>query len=180
MSWDQNAGQSHNIKTNNSSSEMVEEVKYLGTTLKNWNSIQADMKSRLKSGNACYHLVQNLLYSSLLSKNIKTKIHRTIIFPVVLYGCETWLLTLREERRMRCLRTGCWGEYLGLRGMRCKGSGENYIMRSFMIHTPHQILFEWPNWEQWDGQGRQQVWDRRGEYTGGETWVKETTWKTQA
>jgi len=45
--------------------------------------------------------VQNLLSSSLLSKNIKIKIHRTIILPVVLYGCETWSLTLREERRLR-------------------------------------------------------------------------------
>ena len=45
--------------------------------------------------------MQNLLSSSLLSKNIKIKIHRTIILPVVLYGCETWSLTLREERRLR-------------------------------------------------------------------------------
>ena len=51
--------------------------------------------------NACYHSVQNLLSSSLLSKNLKIKIHRTIILPVVLYGCETWSLTLREERRLR-------------------------------------------------------------------------------
>ena len=50
-----------------------------------------------KSGNACYHLVQNLLSSRLLSKNLKIKIHRTIILPVVLYGCETWSLTMREE-----------------------------------------------------------------------------------
>ena len=45
--------------------------------------------------------VQNLLSFSLLSKNLKTKIYRTIILPVVLYGCETWSLTLREERRLR-------------------------------------------------------------------------------
>jgi len=49
----------------------------------------------------CYHSVQNLLSSSLLSKNLKIKIYRTIILPVVLYGCETWSLTLREERRLR-------------------------------------------------------------------------------
>jgi len=55
----------------------------------------------LQSGNACYHSVQNLLSSRLLSKNIKFKINRTIILPVVLYGCETWLHTLREERRFR-------------------------------------------------------------------------------
>jgi spore coat protein CotH len=71
MSWDQNAAWSRNIKTDNSSSEGVEEVRYLGTTLKNQNSIQEDMKRRLKSGNACYHLVQNLLSSSLLSKKYK-------------------------------------------------------------------------------------------------------------
>ena len=56
--------------------------------------------SGLQSGNACYHSVQNLLSSSLLSKNIK-KIYKTIILPVVLYGCETWSFTLREERRLR-------------------------------------------------------------------------------
>ena len=52
-------------------------------------------------GNACYYSVQNLLSSSLLSKKLKIKIYRTIILPVVLYGCETWSLTLREERRLR-------------------------------------------------------------------------------
>ena len=64
-------------------------------------TIQKEIKSRLKSGNACYHSVQNLLSSSLLSKNLKIKIYRTIILPVVLYGCETWSLTLREEHRLR-------------------------------------------------------------------------------
>ena len=53
------------------------------------------------SGNACYYSVQNLFSSRLLSKNLKIKIYRTIILPVVLYGCETWSLTLREERRLR-------------------------------------------------------------------------------
>ena len=52
-------------------------------------------------GNACYYSVQNFLSSSLLSKNLKIKIYRTIILPVVLYGCEAWSLTLREERRLR-------------------------------------------------------------------------------
>jgi len=55
----------------------------------------------LKSANACYHSLQNLLSSRLLSKNLKTKIYRTIILPVVLYGCETWSLTSREERSLR-------------------------------------------------------------------------------
>ena len=55
----------------------------------------------LKLGNACYYSVQNLLSSRLLSKNLKIKIYRPLILPVVLYGCETWLLTLREECRLR-------------------------------------------------------------------------------
>ena len=81
--------------------ERVEEFKYLGTTLTNQNSIQKESKSRPKLGNACYYSVQNLLSSSLLSKKLKIKIYRTIILPVVLYGCETWSLTLTEERRLR-------------------------------------------------------------------------------
>jgi len=78
----------------------VEEFKYLGTTLTNQNSIAEEIKSRLRSGNACYHSVQNLLSSRLLSKNLKIQIYRTIIFPVVLYGCETSSVTLREERKL--------------------------------------------------------------------------------
>ena len=65
------------------------------------NSIQEEIKSRLKSGNACYHSVQNILSSSLLSKALRIKIYRTEILPVVLYGIETWSLTLKEERRLR-------------------------------------------------------------------------------
>jgi len=80
---------------------MVEEFKYLETTLTNKNSIQEEIKSRLKPGNACYHSVQILLSSSLLSKNLKIKIYRIIILSVVLCGCETWSLTFREERRLR-------------------------------------------------------------------------------
>jgi len=73
----------------------------LGTTLTNKNSIAEEIKSRLSSGNACYHSVQNLLYSRLLSINLRIKIYRTIILPVVLCECETWSLTLREERKLR-------------------------------------------------------------------------------
>ena len=75
----------------------MEEFKYLGRTLKDQNSIQGEIKRRCKSGKVCYHSVQNLLSSSLI------KIYRTIIYPVVLYGCKTWSLILRETYRVRVL-----------------------------------------------------------------------------
>jgi hypothetical protein len=74
LSQNQHAERSHRMKNDNSYFERVEEFKYLGTTLTNQNSIQEEVKGRLKPGNACYHLVQNRLYSSLLSKNLKIKI----------------------------------------------------------------------------------------------------------
>ena len=57
-------------------------------------------------GDACYHSVQKLLSPFFLSKNLKIKIYRTIILPVVLYGCESWSLTFREERRQRVFENG--------------------------------------------------------------------------
>jgi hypothetical protein len=79
----------------------MEQFGYLGINLTYRNSIQEEIKSRLKSGNASYHSVQDLLSYSLLSKNTKIKIYRTIILPVILYGCETWSFTLREEHTLR-------------------------------------------------------------------------------
>ena len=90
----------HNIKINNRSFEWVVQFKHLGTALLNRNSIQEEIKSRLKSGSACYHLVQNLVSYNLLSKNMKIKIDINIIL-LILYRCETWLLTMREELRLR-------------------------------------------------------------------------------
>jgi hypothetical protein len=73
----------------------------------NQNSIHEEIKSGLKSGNACYHSVQNLLSSRLLSNNTKIRVYRTVVLPVVLCGYETWSLTLREEQRLRVLEIGC-------------------------------------------------------------------------
>jgi hypothetical protein len=107
-----NAGRSQDIKTDSSSFERVEQFKYLRKII-TYISIQEEIKSRLKSGNACYYSVQNLLSSSLLSKYLKMNTYRTIILPVVLYGCENWSLTLREKRRLRVfenrvLRENIW------------------------------------------------------------------------
>jgi len=69
--------------------------------------------------------VQNLLSSSLLSKNLKIKIYRTIILPVVLYGCETWSLTLMEENRLRMF--------------------ENSVLRRIFGPRRYEVTGEWRN-----------------------------------
>ena len=95
------------VLIHNSSFERVEQFKCLGTNQTNKNSSQEEIMSRLKSGNACKHLAQHLLSSSLLSTNIKIKVYRPIILPIAFYRCETWSLTLRlmvfENRVMRSI-----------------------------------------------------------------------------
>ena len=118
MSSGQNEGQCHNIKTDNSSFERVEQFKYLGTTLTNKNSVQEETKSRLKSGILAIIQHRYLLSSSLLSKNIKTTICRTTILSVILCGCENWLLTLREEHGLRVFENRVLSRHLGLGGLR--------------------------------------------------------------
>jgi hypothetical protein len=97
MSRDQNAGQYSSIKTGDNSFETVEQFKYFETTLTNQISIHKDIKSRLKSGNACYHSVQNLLSSSLLSQNVNIKIYRNVILSLVLCGCKNLVAYIEGE-----------------------------------------------------------------------------------
>ena len=133
----------------------MEEFKYWGTTWKNINSIQEEIKSRLKSENARYYLVENLLSSNFLSIHLKIKIYRTIIL---------------------CLRIRFWGKYFGLRRTRQEWSRENYIMRSLIICTPHPIFFGWSNREEWNGRGMQHLWGRGEVYIGiwwGNSWERD-------
>ena len=67
---------------------ILERFKFLVT---NQNSIQEETKCILNAGNSCYYLVQTLLFSRLYSKNFKIEMYKTIILPVVLYGCAIWL-----------------------------------------------------------------------------------------
>jgi hypothetical protein len=91
MSGDQSAGQKQNVKIDNSSIERVEKFKYLGKPVTNQTSTQEEIKSRLKSGNACYHSVLNFCLSVCYTqKKLNTKVHRNVMLRTVLYGCETW------------------------------------------------------------------------------------------
>jgi len=164
MSRDQNAGRNNGIKTDNSSIERVEHFKYSGTTFTNQNSIQEEIKSRLKSGNAGYHSVQNLLSSSLLSKNLKSKIYRTIILRAALYGFEARSLTLREERRHRMFEN----RVLSIFGpKRYEITGEWRRLHNEELY----YLYLWPNIIcvftsrriRWAGHVRS-MWERRGAY----------------
>jgi hypothetical protein len=88
-------------------------------------------------GNAYYHSVQTLLSSHLISKNLKIKIYKTIILPVVLYGCETWSLTLREEQRLGVFENSVLGRIFGPR------SDEDRSWRKLHndeLHCPYSSL----------------------------------------
>ena len=131
---------------------------------------------------ACYHSVQSLLSSRLLSKNLKTKIYRTIILPVVLYGCETLSLTLREERRLRVFENRV--------PRRIFGPKRDEVTREWgRLHTEElNYLHSSPNIVRVIKSRR--MWlvghvARMGEGThtqgfGAETWRTKTTWETQA
>ena len=149
-----NAGRIHSVRMDNKTFERVEEFKYLGTNLTNQNSIPEEIKSRLRSGNACYHSVQNLLPSRLLSKNFKIKIYITIILPVVLYGCETWSMTLREERKLRVFENTV---------LRIFGPMRDEVTEEWrrLLNEELNDLYSSPNREEWDGLGMWRVWVRR-------------------
>jgi hypothetical protein len=116
MSRSQKIGLKHSIKIANRSFEEVALFKYLGTTLIYQNCTHEEIKSRLNFGNACYHSVQSLLSSCPPSRNIKFKIYKTRIVPVVLYGCETWSLILREVYRLRLFENSVLRRIFGHKG----------------------------------------------------------------
>ena len=148
----------------------------LGTSLTNQNSIQEKIKSRLRSGNVWYHSVQNLSSSNFLSKNIKIKIHRIIILRVVLYGCETWSLTLREERRLRLFENRMLRRIFGPKrdeeteeSRKLQNEGLNNFYSSPKNFRVIKSRMRWAG---------DVALCRRGEVHTREIWGKETTWET--
>jgi hypothetical protein len=123
MSRSQKTGKKHSIKIANRFFEDVAKFKYLGTTLTDQNCMHEDIKSTLNLENTCYHLVQSLLSSHLLSRYLKVKIYKSIILPAVLYGCKTWSLTLREEHRLRVF--------------------ENRVLRGIFGPKRDEVMGEW-------------------------------------
>jgi hypothetical protein len=133
MSRSQKTGQMFSIKVANRSFEDVAKFRYLGTTLTDQNHMHEEIKSRLKSGNACYHSVQCLLSFRLLSKNLKVKIYKTIILPIVLYGCDSWSLTLREEHRLKVFENRVLRRIFG--PMRDEVTGECRKLHNVKLHN---------------------------------------------
>jgi hypothetical protein len=111
LSRHQTTQQNQWVTVANKSPENVAKLKYLRTTVTNQNCIHDKIKTRQNSGNSPYHAVHNILSSRLLSKNVKMKIQKILILPVVVYGCETQTLTLRDKTNSGCVGTGCVGEY---------------------------------------------------------------------
>jgi hypothetical protein len=96
----------------------------------NENLIQEEIRRRLNSGNTYYYSGQKLLPSHLLYRNVKIRIYKAIILPVVLYGCETWSRSLRNEHSLRVFENRVLRRNLDRREMTLLEVGENYIMRS--------------------------------------------------
>ncbi|KAJ4450480.1 hypothetical protein ANN_01905 [Periplaneta americana] len=131
MSRDQNIVRNGTIKIGDLSLEEVEKFKYRGATVTNINDTREEIKRRINMGNACYYSVEKLLLSSLISKNLKVRIFKTVILPVVLYGCETWTLTLREEQRLRVFENKLYG------AKRDEVTGEWRKLHNAELHALH-------------------------------------------
>ena len=130
--------QTRNIAIENLSFENVEKFKYLGVTVTNTNNIREEIKRRINMRNACYYSLEKMLSSHLLSKKLKVNTYKTIILPVVLYGCETWSLTLREEHRLRVFENKVLRKIFGAK--RDEITEEWRKLHNAELHSLHCIL----------------------------------------
>jgi hypothetical protein len=148
----------------------------IATHIHNYYSIRH--KIRLNSGNACYHSVQGLLSSRLLSRNVKLKIYKTIILPVVLYGCETWSLMLREEHSLRVFENRVLRRIFGPK--RDEVTGEWRKLHNVEIHNLYSSPDITRQVKSRGACGTHGRGDKTVEGFGGKARRKETTWKTKA
>jgi hypothetical protein len=133
LSRHQNIGRNRDIKIANRSFGNVSQFKYLGTTVTNRNLILEKIEKKSNSDNACYHSVQKLLSSHLLSKEVNIRIYKTIILSVVLSGCETWSLTLREEHRLRMFENRVLRRMFGPKKDEVTGEWRQCVTMSFVF-----------------------------------------------
>jgi hypothetical protein len=135
----QNAEQTHDLKI----ADLMKVYHGSNTFVNNNNKsvIQEEIKRRLNLGNTCYQSVKNLLFSLLLSKDMKIKIYKAVILLVVVYGCETWFLTLREEHRLGVFENRLLRRICGLKGdevMGCRRKLHNEELRN-LYSSPNII-----------------------------------------
>jgi hypothetical protein len=101
-----------------------------------------ETNSTLNSGNACCHSVQSLLSSRLLSRKVNVKIHKTIILPIVLCGCEIWSPSLRLEHRQTVLEKRVLRRIFGPKRDEVTGEWRQLHDGSFIICTHRQISLD--------------------------------------
>ena len=116
----------------------MEKFKYLGVMVTNTNDIREEIKCRINMRNACYYSLEKILLSHLLSKKLKVKTYKTVILQVVLYGCETWSLTLRGEHRLRVFENKVLRKIFGAK--RDEITGEWRKLHNAELHALYSSL----------------------------------------
>ncbi|KAJ4442558.1 hypothetical protein ANN_04145 [Periplaneta americana] len=128
MSRDENIVRNGNIKFGNLFLEELEKFKYLGATVTNINDTREEIKHRINMENACY-----CCFIKSAVKNLKVRIYKTVILPVVLYGRETWILTLSEEQRLRVFKNNVLRKIFGAK--RDEVTGEWRKLHNTELHA---------------------------------------------